>query len=66
MAAPAKYNEVMSIIKRRIRELDVRQLEDVVECCANLATASEVEEYLRTTVRAVAEKPVRERRVSTS
>jgi phosphotransferase system enzyme I (PtsI) len=36
------------VIKRRIRELSLEGLEEVAETCTNLATAAEVEEYLRT------------------
>ena len=34
------------VIKRRIRGLSLGRLEDMVETCANLATAREIEEYL--------------------
>ncbi len=33
-------------IKRRVRELSMEQLEDIVETCSNLATAAEVDDYL--------------------
>jgi len=46
------------IIKRRIRELDTRQLEQVVATCANLATAAEVEQHLRHAVSSEAEQSV--------
>ena len=34
-------------IKRRVRELSVEKLEEMAETCSNLATAVEVDEYLR-------------------
>ncbi len=33
-------------IKRRVRELSTEKLEEIVEVCANLATAAEIDDYL--------------------
>ncbi len=33
-------------IKRRVRELSIEKLEDIVDTCSNLATAAEVDSYL--------------------